>query len=58
MPIRRVFSLMSWRLRAAVADLPLVFFGVVVLVALLFRAGAGWMREARDHAAVTATAAP
>ena len=44
--IRRAFSLIGFRLRGRVEGTPLFFFGVVLSLAVVFRAGVGLYRDA------------
>jgi hypothetical protein len=53
--IRRAFSLMWLRLRNVLGEAPILFFGVVIGVALTFRVAVGVVREAATPAAVAPT---
>lgn len=53
--IRRAFQLMWGRARALLEDAPLVFFGVIIAVTLVFRVGVGAVREARIPPVVAPT---
>lgn len=53
--IRRALSWIAWRVRGAFGETPFLFFGVVLVVALLFRTGAGWLRDAKEPVAVAPT---
>jgi hypothetical protein len=44
--IRRAFRLMWQRVASLMADAPVVFFAVVIGVALTFRITVGWVRDA------------
>jgi hypothetical protein len=46
---------MWMRLRHVFGEAPFLFFGVVIGVAILFRVGVGWMREASAEPVVAPT---
>lgn len=56
--IRRAFSLIGLRVRGLFADTPFFFFGVVLSLAVIFRAGAAVYRAAEPEAVPASELAP
>jgi hypothetical protein len=53
--IRRAFQIMKVRVLGVFAETPVLFFGVVIGVAVVFRLGVGVVREARTPPVVVPT---
>jgi len=54
-PIRRSFALLRSKVRGTFADTPVLFFAVVIGVALTFRVAIGWARDAQVAPAAAPT---